>query len=63
MQADADQIRTAFLNQHGYRVLRYWGHEVTQDIEAVLQQIAAVLQDPHPSPLPGQGEGEEVPSL
>jgi very-short-patch-repair endonuclease len=51
VQADADQVRTAFLNQHGYRVLRYRDHEVMQDIEAVLQQIAAVLQDPHPSPL------------
>ena len=54
VQEDADQARTAFLNQRGYRVLRFWNHEVMQDLEAVLQQIVAVLQDPHPNPLPSR---------
>jgi very-short-patch-repair endonuclease len=59
VQAEADQARTACLTQRGYRVLRFWDHEVMEDIEVVLQQIAAALQDSHPSSLPGQGEGEE----
>jgi very-short-patch-repair endonuclease len=59
MQEDADQARTVFLNQRGYRVLRFWDHEVMKDLEAVLQQIAAALENPHPSPLPGQGEEAE----
>jgi very-short-patch-repair endonuclease len=59
VQADADQARTAYLNQHGYRVLRFWNHEVMKGMEAVLQQIATALRDPHPAPLPGQGEGAE----
>lgn len=61
VQAEADQARTAFLTQRGYRVLRFWDHEVMEDMEAVLQQIVAELRDPHPDPLPRQGEGEEVP--
>jgi very-short-patch-repair endonuclease len=39
-QTQADQCRTAFLVQHGYRVLRFWDHEVLVETEAVLQRIA-----------------------
>jgi very-short-patch-repair endonuclease len=39
-QAQADQRRTAFLAQRGYRVLRFWDHEVLVNTEAVLQRIA-----------------------
>ena len=53
VQADIDRARTALLTQHGYRVLRFWNSEVMEDMEAVLQQIAAALGDPHPDPLPG----------
>lgn len=53
-QAEADQKRSAFLARFGYRVLRFWDNEVTEDIEAVLEQIAAVLSDPHLNPLPGR---------
>ena len=51
-QVEADQTRSAFLERRGYRVLRFWDNEVKEDIEAVLEQIAAVLSDPHPNPLP-----------
>jgi adenine-specific DNA-methyltransferase len=61
VQTDVDQARTAFLMQRGYRVLRFWHHEVIENIEAVLQRIAAELRDPHPAPLPDQGEGEKMP--
>jgi very-short-patch-repair endonuclease len=51
---EADRRRTAFLMQQGYRVLRFWDHEVMHNIEAVLQRIAEALSDPHPNPLPGR---------
>jgi very-short-patch-repair endonuclease len=51
-QIEADHKRSAFLARGGYRVLRFWDNEVMEDIEAVLERIAAVLSDPHPSPLP-----------
>jgi very-short-patch-repair endonuclease len=57
-QEEADLKRSAFLARRGYRVVRFWDHEVIEDIEAVLLRILEALENPHPSPLP-QGEGEE----
>ena len=59
-----DQRRTTFLVQRGYRVLRFWDNDVITHIEAVIEQIANAVSDPHPSPLPDrdcvviQGPGE-----
>src|SRR3989442_1833042 len=55
-QVQADQRRTEFLNTAGYRVLRFWDHEVLANTDAVLQQIAAAVNPPHP-PLSLQGRG------
>lgn len=47
----ADAKRTAFLNAHGYRVLRFWNNEVLTEIDAVMAAIHASLCDvaaPHP---------------
>ena len=38
-QAAHDAERTQFLNQEGYRVLRFWNHDVLQQTEAVLERI------------------------
>jgi very-short-patch-repair endonuclease len=54
MSTDAD--RTAYLQQQGYRVLRFWNHDVLTQLDAVVAQIVEALQSPHPSPLP-EGEG------
>jgi very-short-patch-repair endonuclease len=58
VQAAPDTERTAYLAAHGYRVLRFWNHDVLNDIDAVLERIVAALKSPHPDPLP-KGEGEE----
>lgn len=48
-----DVERTEHLQGLGYRVLRFWNHEVLTETEAVLEQILAELQtSPHPNPLP-----------
>ena len=39
-QADYDAARTDFLNRAGYRVLRFWNHEVLTQTTAVLEKIA-----------------------
>jgi very-short-patch-repair endonuclease len=58
-----EETRSTFLRSRGYRVLRFWDNEVFENIDAVLQQIAQVLdasdkhKNPHPFPLP-RGEGE-----
>ena len=48
-----DAIRSAWLESMGYRVLRFWNHEILTDAQAVLEQIRRALVDPpspHPSP-------------
>ena len=37
-----DELRTAYFNQQGYRVLRFWNEQVTRELESVLAIYAAV---------------------
>ena len=57
-RTESDQRRTEFLGGQGYRVLRFWDNEVMNEFDAVLERIVEALRDPHPGPLPAQGEGE-----
>ncbi|MBI5328570.1 MAG: endonuclease domain-containing protein [Deltaproteobacteria bacterium] len=57
----SDKVRTEKLVNAGFRVLRFWNHEVLGQIEAVKEKIWLELQKgcaphPHLNPLP---EGEE----
>jgi len=49
-QAEADQKRSIFLEQRGYRVLRFWDNEVLVSPDAALEQIVWDLNNPHPDP-------------
>ena len=40
-----DELRTAYLHQQGYRVLRFWNEQVNSEMEDVLQAINAALTD------------------
>lgn len=57
-----DEARTVRLEEMGYRVLRFWNHQVLTEIDAVVHLIATTTleqmrgQDPLPSP-PPKGEG------
>jgi len=53
----ADEKRTTFLAQEGYRVIRFWDNEVLTYMTSVLERIATALKGPHPDPLP-KVEGE-----
>lgn len=55
----ADQRRNAHLRSEGFRVLRFWNHDVLGNIECVVQVILEVLAVTHPlpSPAPQSGEG------
>jgi very-short-patch-repair endonuclease len=54
-------VRTKAIAAHGYRVIRFWNHEVLGNLEGVLQTIVGELGDsptsPRPSPPPEGGEG------
>lgn len=55
-----DARRTAFLEQQGYRVIRFTNGEVMGNLEGVLTGIGVALADapfPHPTPSPRRGEG------
>jgi very-short-patch-repair endonuclease len=44
----------------GYRVMRFWNHEILGELPGVLEQIAsALLEAPSPQPSPG-GRGSEI---
>ncbi len=39
-----DELRTRQLSQAGYKVLRFWNHDVTSNIEGVLHTIQETLR-------------------
>ena len=55
----ADHKRSRFLEEQGYRVLRFWNHDVLGNTDGVLERIAEALSDPHPFPLPGRARVKE----
>ena len=55
-QARYDQIRTRYLAASGYRVIRFWNHEVLGARDAVLDEILRVLgEEKTPSSAPFGG--------
>ena len=59
-ESGTDQQRTDALVHDGYRVIRFWNHEVLTDIETVLQVINAALKTPSPTPSPLVGRGKTI---
>ena len=58
-QQDRDSERTAYLESLGYRILRFWNHEILNGTQAVLERIHhELIKSPHPNPLP-EGEGTD----
>lgn len=57
VQRNYDAERTLRLDGMGYRVMRFWNHEILNETQSVLAQIRrALIESPHPIPLP-EGEG------
>jgi very-short-patch-repair endonuclease len=49
LDSDADEQRSDFLAQRGYRVLRFWNHEVLTNIQGVLERILESTRHPSES--------------
>jgi very-short-patch-repair endonuclease len=50
-QTEQDAERTLYLQRRGYRVLRFWNHDVLREPETVLEVIRdAILNNQIPSP-------------
>jgi very-short-patch-repair endonuclease len=50
-----DEARDYYLRCNGFRVLRFWNHEVINNMEAVLAVIWESSCSPSPSPPPARG--------
>ena len=49
-----DQIRTRWLESEGFRVIRFWNNDLTQNMDGVLETVYAALygsRDAEPEPL------------
>ena len=62
-QREMDASRTRWFESQGYRVVRFWNHEVLQDWDVVAEVIWEHVQalTPHPDPPPQGGRGKEAP--
>ena len=40
-----DDARTRWLNAQGFRVMRFWNHEVLEETDAIVEMIANALQE------------------
>ena len=40
---EKDDVRTAFLKSRGYKVLRFWNHELNQNLDGVVETIFGAL--------------------
>jgi very-short-patch-repair endonuclease len=45
-----DCARTIYLKREGFRVVRFWNSQVTDELDGVLTAILAILEDRVPSP-------------
>ena len=57
MAQAADARRSAEIAKFGYRVVRFWNDEVSDNLDGVLQSLRQALENPppHPDPLRPQG--------
>ncbi|KFB67145.1 DUF559 domain-containing protein [Candidatus Accumulibacter vicinus] len=61
-ESPGDERRDAWLKSQGFRVLRFWNHEIWNDTKAVLEAVLTAVeyrQPPLPRPLPREGGGEQ----
>ncbi len=62
LNSEGDAVRDAWLASQGFRVLRFWNHEILRDTDSVLAVILAAVQSPlSPNPSPASGEGSDPP--
>jgi len=63
-ESPKDAGRDAWLKEQGFRVLRFWNHDILQRTEAVLEAIWTALREAplSPDPSPARGEGSQAES-
>jgi very-short-patch-repair endonuclease len=41
-----DRVRTRYLANQGFRIVRYWNNDVLQNTDGVLESLVETLRDP-----------------
>jgi very-short-patch-repair endonuclease len=59
-QGARDDMRTAWLEAAGFRVVRFWNNDVLANSDGVIQRIREILEAPPPRPSPARGESERA---
>jgi very-short-patch-repair endonuclease len=59
-QVVEDSQRTAYLAEHGFRVLRFWNNQVFTELDDVLEAIWLALTSPQPSVFPTEELGQHA---
>ncbi|MDZ4132728.1 MAG: endonuclease domain-containing protein, partial [Dethiobacteria bacterium] len=52
-----DKVRDQYIEDEGYKVMRFWNNDLTNNIEGVLESIRLALLKDSPSPRPSPPEG------
>jgi very-short-patch-repair endonuclease len=55
--ASSDARRDAYLLGQGFRILRFWNHDILTNEEGVSRRILDELETPLPNPSPAEGRG------
>jgi len=42
--AQADRARTAYLRKRGFRIVRFWNHDILQNIDGVTETVLIILE-------------------
>jgi very-short-patch-repair endonuclease len=59
-QMKVDALRSAELERHGYRVVRFWNNDVLENLDGVLETVRLALETPtSPQPSPPRGAERE----
>jgi very-short-patch-repair endonuclease len=56
-QRDEDNRRSKWLESQGFKVLKFWNHDVLKQVEGIKEVIALNLIIPHPNLPPQGGKG------
>jgi very-short-patch-repair endonuclease len=40
----ADRARTAYLRKRGFRIVRFWNHDILQNIDGVVETLLIILE-------------------
>ncbi|HVM38167.1 MAG TPA: endonuclease domain-containing protein [Sphingomicrobium sp.] len=53
----ADLARTRYLQMQGFRVVRYWNNDISENLEGLLEHLRMIVEHAHSQPPPASGRG------